>query len=105
MSELGWNQLSPNGNTHGTVRRVTKTGLLVVARDGLKSEQSYHPSFWTLLPTASTPVAPDVSAFMREMGRKGGQIGGKRRLETMTPEARSRQASFAARVRWHGRQK
>ena len=36
---------------------------------------------------------------MREIGRKGGKIGGKRSLETMTPEersARAKKASMAA---------
>jgi hypothetical protein len=40
-----------------------------------------------------------VSEVMREMGRKGGKIGGKRSLETMTPEersARAKKASIAA---------
>ena len=40
-----------------------------------------------------------VSAVMREMGRKGGKIGGKRGLETMTAEersARAKKASLAA---------
>jgi hypothetical protein len=40
-----------------------------------------------------------VSAVMREMGRKGGKIGGKRSLETMTAEersARAKKASMAA---------
>lgn len=42
----------------------------------------------------------DISRVMREMGRRGGKIGGKRRLETMTPEQRSQAAYRAARVRW-----
>jgi len=40
-----------------------------------------------------------VSQVMREMGRKGGKIGGKRSLETMTAEertARARKASMVA---------
>jgi hypothetical protein len=37
---------------------------------------------------------------MAEIGRKGGQIGGKRRLEKMTPEERSNVALKAARARW-----
>ena len=37
---------------------------------------------------------------MREMGRKGGKIGGKRRLETMTAEERSHAAYKAAQARW-----
>jgi hypothetical protein len=39
------------------------------------------------------------SEIMREIGRKGGKIGGKRSLETMTPEersARAKKASMAA---------
>ena len=40
-----------------------------------------------------------VSQVMSEMGRKGGKVGGKRSLETMTPEersARAKKASMAA---------
>ena len=45
-------------------------------------------------------TSSQISAFMREMGRKGGRIGGKRRLETLSPERRSEIASLAARARW-----
>jgi hypothetical protein len=37
-----------------------------------------------------------ISEVMRELGRKGGKIGGKRSLETMTPEERSARAKIAA---------
>jgi hypothetical protein len=40
-----------------------------------------------------------ISAVMKEMGRRGGKIGGKRSLDTMTPEertARAKRASDAA---------
>jgi len=37
---------------------------------------------------------------MAQMGRKGGKIGGKRRLQTMTAEERSEIAKKAARARW-----
>jgi hypothetical protein len=43
---------------------------------------------------------PEISRVMAEMGRKGGLIGGKRRLETMSEHKRSRIASNAAKVRW-----
>jgi hypothetical protein len=33
--------------------------------------------------------AEQISAVMRELGRRGGKVGGKRRLETMTAEQRS----------------
>ncbi len=57
--------------------------------------------------TAETPaeempvvVPSDLSAYMSAMGRKGGMVGGKRRLVTMTPEARRKAAAKAAQARW-----
>jgi hypothetical protein len=41
-----------------------------------------------------------VQKVMRDMGAKGGRIGGKRRLETMTDEQRRRSARKAAKARW-----
>jgi hypothetical protein len=41
-----------------------------------------------------------VSQVMAQMGRKGGKIGGKRRLETMTDAERTAVAKKAARARW-----
>ena len=40
-----------------------------------------------------------VSEVMRQMGRKGGKIGGKRSLETMTPKERSERARKAVAAR------
>lgn len=37
-----------------------------------------------------------ISEVMRQMGRKGGKIGGKRSLETMTAEERSERAKTAS---------
>jgi hypothetical protein len=49
-----------------------------------------------------TPVAvpADLSAYMAAMGRKGGMIGGKRRLVTMTAAQRKKIAAKAAAARW-----
>lgn len=57
---------------------------------------------------AEEPEAPQaprspISEYMSAIGRKGGQIGGKRRLKTMTKEQRSRVAAKAARTRWKAR--
>jgi len=41
-----------------------------------------------------------VQKVMREMGAKGGKIGGKRRLETMTDAQRTKSARKAAKARW-----
>ena len=56
---------------------------------------------------APEPEAPQpnltptgISEYMREIGRKGGRIGGKRRLKTMTKAERRRVAAKAAKARW-----
>jgi len=49
------------------------------------------------------PTKAQVSWLMAELGRKGGEKGGKRRLETMTPKERSAAARKAAQARWHRR--
>jgi hypothetical protein len=46
-----------------------------------------------------------ISQVMAEMGRKGGRIGGKRRLVTMTASRRSQVAKQAARARWGKKKK
>jgi hypothetical protein len=48
-------------------------------------------------------VPKSVSHYMAEIGRKGGQIGGKQRLQTMSAEQRQAAAQKAAKARW-GRQ-
>lgn len=47
------------------------------------------------------PTKEQVSFLMAELGRKGGKVGGKRRLETMTAKERSEVAKRAAQARWH----
>jgi hypothetical protein len=41
-------------------------------------------------------LPPDVLAYFRQQGAKGGRIGGRRALETMSPEARVARAKKAA---------
>lgn len=52
--------------------------------------------------TAGVPlVLPfNLSEYMSAIGRKGGKIGGKRRLKTMTSEERRKAAVKAANARW-----
>jgi hypothetical protein len=45
---------------------------------------------------AKKKLPPEVLEFFRKQGAKGGRIGGKRSLETMTPEERSARAKKAA---------
>jgi len=44
-------------------------------------------------------LPPDVLEFFRKQGAKGGKIGGKRSLDTMTPEQRSERARKAVAAR------
>ena len=50
--------------------------------------------------SAETVSLTVVQQVMREMGARGGKIGGKRRLETMTEAQRIRSARKAAKARW-----
>jgi hypothetical protein len=52
--------------------------------------------------TAGTPETDraTLSKVMAEMGRKGGKIGGKRSLQTMTASERRNRARKAAQSRW-----
>jgi hypothetical protein len=60
-----------------------------------------HSTSYTPEPQPA-PVPPsDLSAYMAAIGRKGGQIGGKRRMKTMTKAQRSKVAVKAARARWN----
>src|ERR1039458_9429467 len=45
-------------------------------------------------------TSSDISRVMSAMGRKGGKVGGKRRMVTMTPEQRKNVARNAAQTRW-----
>jgi hypothetical protein len=40
-------------------------------------------------------IPEDVLDYFRKQGARGGKIGGKRSLETMTPEERAARASLA----------
>ena len=51
-------------------------------------------------PEAPVGQPPTISQYMAAIGRKGGQIGGKQRLKTMTPAARKKVAKKAANARW-----
>jgi hypothetical protein len=53
------------------------------------------------LPPAISIAPAALSEYMASIGRKGGQIGGKRRLTTMTKTQRSRVAKRAAAARWN----
>jgi hypothetical protein len=49
---------------------------------------------------AKVPSPAGLSEYMAEIGRKGGHIGGKRRLKTMSKAERTKVARKAAKTRW-----
>jgi hypothetical protein len=49
------------------------------------------------------PTKAQISMFMARLGSKGGKVGGKRRLETMTRNERREIARKAAETRWKKR--
>ncbi len=54
----------------------------------------------TAEPNEEALTKGQISQLMAAMGRKGGKIGGKRRMVTMTSEERSQIALRAAQTRW-----
>ena len=49
---------------------------------------------------AKQKLPNDTRAYFVEMGARGGRIGGKRRMETITPERRKEIAQKAIAARW-----
>ena len=68
--------------------------------DTLDTVQNARRVFLEAIETTETVQLTVVQQVMREMVAKGGKIGGKRRLETMTDEQRKRSARKAAKARW-----
>ena len=66
----------------------------------LDTVQNARRVFLQAIESTETTELTIVQQVMRQMGAKGGKIGGKRRLETMTDEQRRRSARKAARARW-----
>jgi hypothetical protein len=50
-------------------------------------------------------VPTSISEYMASIGRKGGKIGGKRRLSTLSEKKRKAIASAAAKARWQRKPK
>ena len=66
----------------------------------LDTVQNARRVFLEAVESTETVELTIVQRVMRDMGAKGGRIGGKRRLETMTDEQRRRSARKAAKARW-----
>jgi hypothetical protein len=66
----------------------------------LDTVQNARGVFLEAVESTETVSLSIVQRVMRQMGAKGGKIGGKRRLETMTDAQRKRSAQKAAKARW-----
>jgi hypothetical protein len=66
----------------------------------LDTVQNARRVFLEAVESTETVQLTIVQQVMRQMGAKGGKIGGKRRLETMTDAQRKRSAQKAAKARW-----
>jgi|HubBroStandDraft_6_1064221.scaffolds.fasta_scaffold40958_5 hypothetical protein len=67
----------------------------------LKDSNQIAAAVVALSTSDDTPMdASLLSKAMAEMGRKGGKIGGKRSLETMSKADRKKRARKAAKARW-----
>ena len=75
---------------------VNQAAFLMVERSTAEPEPQPEPS---------ESSKSEISRVMAAMGRKGGKIGGKRRLKTMTSDERKAVARKAAKARWSKRRK
>ena len=70
----------------------------------LKDPNQIAASVVALSTSEDTHYEQDLlSKVMAEMGRKGGKIGGKRSLETMSAASRKKRAKAAAKARWNNK--
>jgi hypothetical protein len=83
----------PNQLAKWIVDQSTKEPIISI--DPTLHDSTLQPSQPPALMSPET-----ISAYMASIGHKGGQIGGKRRLKTMTKEQRQKVAAKAARTRW-----
>jgi hypothetical protein len=63
----------------------------------LVEKTTYEPE---VAPEPIPQVPASISQYMAAIGKKGGKIGGKRRLDTVSAKKRKKIASDAAKARW-----
>lgn len=71
----------------------------------LDDVQNAHRVVLESIQSGEPPTRSLISQVMAEMGRRGGKIGGKRRLETLSDSRRSQIAKQAAQARWGKKKK
>jgi hypothetical protein len=84
----------PKRNKHDRATDANALAHHLVEASTYETADDIHP-----------PTKDQVSLLMATLGRKGGKIGGKRRLQTMTAKQRTAVARRAAKARWHKNKK
>lgn len=84
----------PKQDKHVRPKDVNKIAHHLVALSTADTEED----------TIAPPTRDQVSMLMAQLGRKGGRIGGKRRLETMSAKERKQAARKAAQARWKAKE-
>jgi hypothetical protein len=74
-----------------------------MVEESTQETTSKAPASGESINVTASPTAAQISAFMSEMGKKGGKISGERRLINLTQEQRSQIALKAAQARWKKR--
>lgn len=84
---------------------LNQAAFEMVRRSTLEHPEERPNEVLIVVPRESKPSKSEISRVMAEMGRRGGQIGGKRRLETMSQAKRTQIAKKAAKERWKNHKK
>jgi hypothetical protein len=79
---------------------VNQAAFQMVRKSTGTDEESVHPVAPKKRAKKAAVSDSEISRVMAAMGRRGGQIGGKRRLTTMTADERKDVAKRAAQARW-----
>lgn len=82
----------PKRNKHGRPKDVNELAHHLVNLSTSENDGDIEPL-----------TKSQISMLMAQLGRKGGKIGGKRRLQTMTKKERADIARKAARARWQAK--
>ena len=91
----------PKPNKQPKIERRPKDVNQLAHYLGRKSTEEKPPK----APERPTASKEEISFVMATLGRRGGKIGGKRRLITVTPERRKEIALKAAKARWEHKRK
>lgn len=72
------------------------------SKEGVRYSSVREDDYLSLAEKGAVPLPSkeQISMLMAAIGRKGGKIGGKRRMETMTAHERQCVARKAAHARW-----